>query len=85
MHSPQLQLTVPDEFKPALLFAKQQLEAKTKHKAMLVASQSFARLLLGDMNINVEIDAPNDEAGQTTDPSPYGWTGEHQGTPGARN
>lgn len=88
--------TVPEEYKPALLFAKQQYEAKTEHKAMSVASYEFARLLLSGMNINVEIDTPNNEAGSTTDPSPYNWTvetkdneiikkGEHPGTPGARD
>ena len=86
---------MPEAYKPALDFARQQLEAKTEHKAMSAATYEFARLLLSGMNIYVEIDAPNIETGSIADPSPYVWEvetknieivkkGEHQGTPGAR-
>lgn len=87
---------VLEQYKPALDFAQQQLEAKTEHKAMSVASYEFARLLLNGQGINVEVDTPNNEEGSTVDPSPYSWTvettdnetykkGEYQGTPGARD
>ena len=85
-----------EQYRPALDFAQQQLEAKTEHKAMSVASYDFARVLLSGRGINVEVDIPNNEKGSTPDPSPYNWTvettdeetykkGEHQGTRGARD
>lgn len=88
-------LTVPEAYKPALDFAKQQLQAKTVHKAMSIASYQFARLLLWGFRIEVEVDAPNSELGSSADPPSYSWTvettanetlniGEHQGTPRAK-
>eukprot|EP00978_Attheya_sp_CCMP212_P006194 scaffold13993_cov51-Attheya_sp.AAC.7 len=89
--------TVPEELQPVVDFARQQLEAKTDHRAMSVASYDFARLLLNGVSLSIEIDAPNQEKGSTEDSlTPYSWTvetkdneivnkGEHNGTPGARD
>jgi hypothetical protein len=61
---------------------------------MSSASYGFAELLLGAMEIKIEVDAINTDGDSKNDPPPYSWTvkikrnkrlkkGEHQGTPGA--
>jgi hypothetical protein len=85
---------VLEVYKPALEYAKQQLEAKTEEVHMSTASNKFANLLLSNMGINISVDELNIECGSIGDPLPYSWTvettsneivkkGELQGTPGA--
>ena len=83
-------------YRPALEYAKQQMDAQTETKSMSKAGYTFARQLLNGMGIQVRTDSVNSEEGSSSSPTPYDWTvetkqnqtvrpGEHYKTPGAMN
>lgn len=77
-------------------FVKEEMDNRSKHKAMSEASVPFAEAILKGCGLRVVVDPPVKELGSKQDPPKYSWKvvdsnalvwkkGEHAGTPGARD
>ncbi|CAB9520078.1 hypothetical protein SEMRO_1071_G237990.1 [Seminavis robusta] len=72
-----------DQISSLVAFAQEELDNRTKHKAISEASVQFAASILAGNGIQTVVEDPIREAGSLVHPPKFSWeVSEHAGTPG---